>query len=118
LRESAHTPSCKSATSACDKWFIGRAVKSYLQVKIPLNKGGDAEGVGVVMWGSKRKTRMLMALGIVTPANVQLSRCVGQPPDGFAVAPFVKGDLFPRLQGGAPKAWGLSCGGAKGRRKC
>jgi hypothetical protein len=36
---------------------------------------------------------MLIALGIVTPANVQLSRFVGQPPDGFAVAPFVKGDF-------------------------
>ena len=37
---------------------------------------------------------MLMALALVTPTNVQLSRFVGQPPDGFAVAPFVKGEFF------------------------
>ncbi len=43
---------------------------------------------------------MLMALGIVTPANVQLSHFVGQPPDGYATAvtlpspPLLRGNCF------------------------
>ena len=46
------------------------AVKKLLSVsrgQFPLKKGGSAEGVGVVMQGSKEKTKMLMALGIVLP---------------------------------------------------
>jgi hypothetical protein len=52
----------------------------------------------------RRKTKMLMALGIVLPLCPRLPVFVRQPPDGFAVAPFVKGEFFH-----SSRSWG--CGG-------